>query len=77
MPRQRFRLRAAVIATTRGPERSRIVYLPEGTEILAIDPIPSEHAGPPNRQVSVEWEHQVFSAFAVDIQERGEALCGS
>jgi len=77
MSTQRFRLKAAVIATTRLPERVQLVYLPEGAEILAIDPVPGDTSDSPNRQVCVEWDHQVFSAFAVDIQERGEALMGA
>jgi hypothetical protein len=74
MSLQRFRLNAAVIATTASSGRSEIVYLPEGAEILAIDPVGSNLADPPNLRVSVEWEHNVFSAFAVDIRERSEPL---
>jgi hypothetical protein len=71
---QRFRLNASIIATESRAGWQEIVYLPEGAEILVMDPISPSPSDPPNRQVSVEWEHHLVTAFAVDIQERGKPL---
>jgi hypothetical protein len=71
---QKFRLNRSIIATESRDGRPEIVYLPEGAEILTADSISSGFSDPPNRLVSVEWEHHVVSAFAVDIRERAKPL---
>jgi len=74
MPQQRFRLNRSIIATESRAGRPEIIYLPEGAEILTTDQISPSLSDPPNRQVSVEWEHHVVFAFAVDIRERAKPL---
>jgi hypothetical protein len=71
---QRFRLKTATIAASFEDGKERVLYIPAGAEIVVTGSLSND--GPINREVSVEWEGNTLTMFAVDILERGERVRG-
>jgi len=70
-PHRRYRLKASTIAVVVEDGKEALVHIPAGAEILALDNLAIDPMDC-NRQVSIEWNHQRFKMFVVDVQERGE-----
>ena len=72
---QRYRLKTPTIACVCRDGRMVAVTIPAGCEILVVDV--GVDSSDISQQLSVRWDGQVATMFAVDIRERGEPIGAS
>ena len=72
---QRFRLKSPSMGTVLQQDGKKIVFqIPEGSEIVAIDPIPEQLSKDLLRKVNIQWQGRTMTMFLVDVQERGTRI---
>ena len=73
MPGQRFRLTIATIATAVTDGKATAFRIPAGAEIVVIEKLRVDSQDR-SQQVKVEWNDQIVTMFAVDVEDHGEPV---
>jgi len=70
---QRFRLKTATVATAVIDGKETVFRIPADAELVVIETlcVDSQDLSP---RVKVEWNGQVVTMFAVDIEDHGEPV---